>query len=219
MTEYEIMKRCPKCGSEPMGLVYTSNPPQYGYSHCGIDSGRCKSMSEAVAKWNEQVYLHTHQEKASKHTQKEVIKALELCTNKEIFVCDQCVFQKYKMGHNGCLAEMLPSTLDLINRLKTRIVRYQLKNTNQRNALASLNEKVAEQKARIEELQHKITSCNSENAELKAEIDILIRKKESLRDEIAEQQAEIERLKGLLESNAKYINRFEKVMFEMEDEE
>ena len=91
-----------------------------------------------------------------KFTQKEVIKALELCTNKEIFVCDQCVFQKYKMGHDGCLAEMLPSTLNLIHRLKTRIVRYQLKNTNQRNALASLNKKVAEQKAEIERLQEEL---------------------------------------------------------------
>ena len=39
---------------------------------------------------------------------------------------------------------------DGIARLRARIVRYQLKNTNQRNELARLNEQVAEQKAELD---------------------------------------------------------------------
>lgn len=67
MTDYtETIKVCPICGNVPMGMVYTSNPPQYGYSHCGIDGGYCQSESEAVKKWNEQVYLYTHQENDNK---------------------------------------------------------------------------------------------------------------------------------------------------------
>ena len=56
----ETIKLCPICGNVPMAMVYTSNPPKYGYSHCGIDSGYCQSESEAVKIWNEQVYLYTH---------------------------------------------------------------------------------------------------------------------------------------------------------------
>ena len=123
-------------------------------------------------------------------TQEQIIKGLEICTNGKLGNED-CINCPYESGIRLCSDYLMLDALDLINR----------------------------KNAEIDELQHKISSCNSENVKLKAEIDILIRKKESLRDEIAEQQAEIERLKGLLESNAKYINRFEKVMFEMEDEE
>jgi uncharacterized coiled-coil protein SlyX len=143
-----------------------------------------------------------------KFTQKEVINALELCTNEEIFVCDQCVFQKYKMAHNGCLAELLPSTLALINRLKTRIVRYQLKNTNQRNALASLNKKVAEQKAEINELQFKIASCNLENVKLKAEIDRLLHSLDETNKYIPKikKRAKTEAIKEFMEEKYKTLN-------------
>lgn len=55
-------------------------------------------------------------------TDNEITKALEICTDKDnIFNCDKCVFVEYKMGHNGCYAEMLPAVLDLINRQKAEI--------------------------------------------------------------------------------------------------
>ena len=184
MTEYETLKRCPKCGSEPMSLVYTSNPPQYGYSHCGIDSGCSKSRSEAVAKWNEQVYLHTHQEKADKFTQKEVIKALECHIGKEPKRCELCPYTIYGCD---CLEKLHFALYDLIKRLKTRIVRYQLKNTNQRNALASLNKKVAEQKAEIEKLNKKL----DESLELAIDFEADLNNRDV---EIKDLKAEIERL-------------------------
>ena len=53
-------------------------------------------------------------------TDNEIIKALEICTSGNLFGCDKCAFVEYKMGHDGCYAEMLPSALDLINR-KTRL--------------------------------------------------------------------------------------------------
>ena len=105
-----------------------------------------------------------------KLTQKEVIKALECHIGKEPKRCELCPYTIYGCD---CLEKLHFALYDLIKRLKTRIVRYQLKNTNQRNALASLNKKVAEQKAEIERVQLEIESCNSENAELKAEIERL----------------------------------------------
>ena len=86
-----------------------------------------------------------------KFTQKEVIKGLECCINDD---CDNC-----PNGFGNCERNLAELSLDLIKRLKTRIVRYQLKNTNQRNALASLNKKVAEQKAEIERLTNKCEDC------------------------------------------------------------
>ena len=47
------VKRCPKCGGVPTPTWYTSYPPQYGYSHCGIDTGSCKNETEAKKVWNE----------------------------------------------------------------------------------------------------------------------------------------------------------------------
>lgn len=89
-----------------------------------------------------------------KFTQKEVIKALECHIGKEPKRCELCPYTIYWCG--DCLEKLHFALYDLINRLKTRIVRYQLKNTNQRNALASLNKKVAEQKAEIERLQEEL---------------------------------------------------------------
>ena len=81
LTDAETIKRCPVCGSEPMGVCYTSNPPQYGYSHCDIDSGYCKSEPEAREKWNEQVYLH--QQKKNEKTDAEIVKTdiIEILNN------------------------------------------------------------------------------------------------------------------------------------------
>ena len=56
-------------------------------------------------------------------TDNEVIKALEICTSGNLFGCDKCAFVEYKMGHDGCYAEMLPSAIDLINRQKAEIER------------------------------------------------------------------------------------------------
>lgn len=120
-----------------------------------------------------------------KITQEQIIRALEICSSDAFNDSkERCTGCKYDGADKNlfCFEVLEKDALDLINRLKTRIVRYQLKNTNQRNALAVLNKKVAEQKA---ELSKKDT-----------EIDILIRKKEALRDEIAELKAEVEGLKA-----------------------
>ena len=54
-------------------------------------------------------------------TDEQIIKALEICTSGNLFGCDKCAFVEYKIGHDGCYAEMLPSALDLINRQKAEI--------------------------------------------------------------------------------------------------
>lgn len=51
----ENLKPCPICGGQPTGEIYTSNPPQYGYRHCSITTGYCKSELEAESEWNNQV--------------------------------------------------------------------------------------------------------------------------------------------------------------------
>jgi hypothetical protein len=62
--------------------------------------------------------------KTPKTTDKDIIKALELCTNDELEVCDGCAFQKYKMGYDGgCLDYLLKSVFDLINRQQAEIER------------------------------------------------------------------------------------------------
>ena len=109
-----------------------------------------------------------------KFTQEQIIKALECCT-KDTKDCYDCPLQ----NKWSCDKVLSKNVLDLINRLKTRIVRYQLKNTNQRNALASLNKKVAEQKARLGVYE----TCNA-------------RKDEAIRH----LEAEIERLKDYNEN-------------------
>ena len=86
-------------------------------------------------------------------TDNEIIKALECCSVSlsDVTACKNCPLQEAE--EITCITILSKNTLDLINRLKTRIVRYQLKNTNQRNSLASLNKKVAEQKTEIERLR------------------------------------------------------------------
>ena len=88
-----------------------------------------------------------------KFTQEQIIKGLECHIGKEPKRCELCPYTIYGCD---CLEKLHFALYDLIKRLKTRIVRYQLKNTNQRNALASLNKKVAEQKAEIERLQEEL---------------------------------------------------------------
>lgn len=46
------LEPCPICGGCPIGEVYASNPPQYGYSHCGISTGYFKTETEAEFEWN-----------------------------------------------------------------------------------------------------------------------------------------------------------------------
>ena len=144
MTDIEIMKRCPKCGSEPMSMVYTSNPPQYGYSHCGIDSGCCKSRSEAVAKWNEQVYLYTHQEK-----DEEIVKALKCCAKthneKKDAYCNECHFNNC----SPCVAFLCDRTINLINYLTTT-------NKNYEATIKRADELIDALKAEIEGLQEEL---------------------------------------------------------------
>ena len=94
-----------------------------------------------------------------KPTQEQIIKGLERCCSNEFQYSDErCTECQYHEADKErfCFEVLENDALDLIKRLKTRIVRYQLKNTNQRNALASLNKKVAEQKAEIERLQEEL---------------------------------------------------------------
>ena len=80
---------------------------------------------------------------------------------------------------------------EIINRLKVRIKRYQLKNTNQRNALASLNKKVAEQKAEIEKYEN-IKTTIDEFWDILLKIKIAKRKEKPTLEELAEAIEEIE---------------------------
>ena len=109
----EILKKCPICGSEPMIMCYTSNPPKYGCSHCGIESGCCKSITEAERKWNEQVYLY--QQKQNKLTDEQIIKALEHCKVSNCLGCPahSCI--------ENCLDVLTPNVLEVINRQKAEI--------------------------------------------------------------------------------------------------
>lgn len=113
---YIDLKKCPICGSEPMGICCTSYPPQFGYSHCGIESGRCKSMHEAKEKWNEQVYLHTHKDEAE-GLAKDIAERLdanisancgECCHNE---VCSQK--ERYKKVVEEIIRELYPD-FDLV---------------------------------------------------------------------------------------------------------
>ena len=110
MTSDVILKKCPICGSEPRGIFYTSYPPQYGFSHCGIESGCCKSIHEAKEKWNEQVYLY--QQKQNKLTDEQIIKALEYCSSSDLGQCRNCPF--YEQCEND--EQLVKYTLDLIKR-------------------------------------------------------------------------------------------------------
>lgn len=57
------LKPCPICGGCPTPMVFTSNPPQYGYDHCGISTGYCKSDDEATNEWNAKVEEETLEQK------------------------------------------------------------------------------------------------------------------------------------------------------------
>lgn len=99
-----------------------------------------------------------------KFTQEEIVKALECCIKDDAKYCDDCSYYDEKEEHEQlCVYRLHRDTLDLIARIKARIVRYQLKNTNQRHTLAMLNKQVAEQKAEIERL-------NLENLQMVASI-------------------------------------------------
>ena len=103
-----------------MGICYTSYPPQFGFSHCGIESGCCKSMHEAKEKWNEQVYLY--QQKQNKLTGEQIVKALEICNSLDVRCGNGCPY--YEVPHkNGkrCTEMMIDDTLDLIKRQKAEI--------------------------------------------------------------------------------------------------
>ena len=120
----ETVKMCPICGERPGGLVYTSNPPKYGYSHCGIHGGYNNSWIEAEEKWNEQVYLY--QQKQNKLTDEQIIKALECCTNEHLGCEDGCPYADV-----GCYDEdgfhtiPMKDALDLIKRQKAEIERLE----------------------------------------------------------------------------------------------
>ena len=85
--------------------------------------------------------------------QRDTIRSLECCVNQEN--CSKCPYHIFG-GIDRCLYTLLSDVLALVYRLKERIKRYQLKNTNQKDELARLNKQVAEQKAEIERLQKKL---------------------------------------------------------------
>lgn len=138
-----------------------------------------------------------------KFTQEQIIKALECCKRGAVNRCKGCPYRENIM----CALNLRADALDLINRLKTRIVRYQLKNTNQRNALASLNKKVAEQKAMLGVYE----TCNARKDEairhLEAEIERLKDHNKQLRYD--RKQITIEAIKGFAKRlKALFINDF-----------
>ena len=116
-----------------------------------------------------------------KFTQEEIVKALECCIKDDAKYCDDCSYYDEKEEHEQlCVYRLHRDTLDLIARLKARIVRYQLKNTNQRHTLAMLNKQVAEQKAEIEKLK----SCNDVCVEAmgEQEIELATAKSEAIKE-------------------------------------
>lgn len=51
------INRCPKCGGEPSVFIdeedFVTIFVAIWCPDCGLDTGRCKTYDEAVAKWNE----------------------------------------------------------------------------------------------------------------------------------------------------------------------
>ena len=138
-------------------------------------------------------------------TDKEIINALEICSSDAFNDSkERCTGCKYDGADKNlfCFEVLEKDALELINRLKVRIKRYQLKNTNQRNALASLNKKVAEQKAEIVRLNKKL----DKSLEIATNFEADLNKQDT---EIEDLKAEIEELK---EENKKYREICEKAI-------
>ena len=152
----EILKKCPICGSEPRGIFYTSYPPQYGFSHCGIESGCCKSMHEAKEKWNEQVYLY--QQKQNKLTDEQIVKALEFCSSSDLGECKSCPF--YEQCENDEL--LAKYTLDLINRQSAEIDELKKENEGWYRLHKINRDLMLQYDDRVKELKKKIQTAKSE---------------------------------------------------------
>ena len=148
-----------------------------------------------------------------KFTQEQIIKGLECHIGKEPKGCELCPYTIYGCD---CLEKLHFALYDLIKRLKTRIVRYQLKNTNQRNALASLNKKVAEQKAEIINRTEEYNDMLEQRNKCEAGIEFREMENKSLESErnelyklVAEQKAEIEMLNKKLDESLELATDFE----------
>ena len=141
----ETVKMCPICGERPSGRVYTSNPPKYGYTHCGIHGGYNNSWIEAEEKWNEQVYLY--QQKLNKLTDEQIIKALECCaSNKD---CVSCPY--YEKTY--CVDA---DALDLIKRQKAEIETLREKYDRARYNLQAVLDERADHSEAIKEFAERL---------------------------------------------------------------
>jgi hypothetical protein len=103
-------------------------------------------------------------------TDKDIIKALELCTNDELEVCDGCAFQKYKMGYDGgCLDYLLKSVFDLINLQRAEIEKLNVELVGMRGACNSYNMHYDNAKVEIERLKKGWKADVIETENIKAE--------------------------------------------------
>ena len=145
-----------------------------------------------------------------KFTQEQIIKALECCINDD---CDNC-----PNGFGNCERNLAELSLDLIHRLKTRIVRYQLKNTNQRNALASLNKKVAEQKAEIERLDALWNSAQDNNFNILGLLHKMRKELQTAKEDNERHKAEVKWWKSQIRDTEDLLAEFDRPIVEVRNE-
>ena len=114
--------------------------------------------------------------------------------------------------------EDLKAVLDLINRLKTRIVRYQLKNTNQRNALASLNKKVTEQKAEIERLDALWNSAQDNNFAILGLLHKMNKELRTAKEDNERHKAEVKWWRSQIRDTEDLLAEFDRPIVEVKNE-
>ena len=103
-------------------------------------------------------------------TDKEIIKALQICTSEHLGCEDDCPFNTSELcGKDGLQTQR--SALDLINHLKTKCNKYLNKVQAQKGELARLYKQNAEYKAEFERMQGNIMCVMSANARLINQVD------------------------------------------------
>ena len=156
-----------------------------------------------------------------KFTQKDIIKALEVCSsdafNDSKERCTGCKYDGADKNH-FCFEVLEKDALDLINRLKTRIVRYQLKNTNQRNALASLNKKVAEQKAEIERLDALWNSAQDNNFNILGLLHKMRKELQTAKEDNERHKAEVKWWRSQIRDTEDLLAEFDRPIVEVKNE-
>ena len=149
-----------------------------------------------------------------KLTQEQIIKALECCSNDDID-CECCPANGICDNDDYCVTGAI---LDLVKRLKTRIVRYQLKNTNQRNALASLNKKVAEQKAEIERLDALWNSAQDNNFNILGLLHKMRKELKTAKEDNERHKAEVKWWRSQIRDTEDLLAEFDRPIVEVRTE-